>query len=64
METVEAARKVTNKKIICKIAARRKGDPACVIASSEKAQKLLGWKAQYTNVEKIIETGWHFVKKQ
>ncbi len=62
LETVEAARKVTCKKISYKITGRRKGDPACVIASSKKAQKLLGWKTQYTNVEKIIETGWRFVE--
>ena len=64
MKSIKGISFLYNKEIICKIAARRKGDPACVIASSEKAKKILGWKAQYTNVEKIIETGWHFVEKQ
>lgn len=37
---------------------RRPGDPATLIASSQKAMDVLGWKPKYTNVEDIIATAW------
>ena len=43
--------------------ARRAGDPAQLIASSEKAKKILGWKPQYTNVEQVIGTAWTWHQK-
>jgi UDP-glucose 4-epimerase len=36
---------------------RRPGDPAKVVASSTKAQKLLGWKPK-ASLEEIIQTAW------
>ncbi|MGL4970433.1 MAG: UDP-glucose 4-epimerase GalE, partial [Cetobacterium sp.] len=41
---------------------RRAGDPASVVASSEKAREILGWKPEYTDVSKIIETAWNWYK--
>ena len=38
--------------------ARRTGDPSVLIASSEKARKVLGWKPQYADLETIISTAW------
>ena len=38
--------------------ARRAGDPAQLIASSEKARKILGWNPRYTDVEVVIGTAW------
>ncbi|WP_461206392.1 UDP-glucose 4-epimerase GalE [Clostridium sp. DL1XJH146] len=57
-EVIEVTRKVTGKEIKAEIAQRRAGDPAILIASSEKAQNELGWKPKYNNVETIIETAW------
>ncbi|MGX7030284.1 UDP-glucose 4-epimerase GalE [Vagococcus zengguangii] len=59
-EMVEAARRVTGKEIPAKIGERRAGDPAVLIASPQKAYDILGWKPQYTNVDKIIETAWEW----
>ena len=42
---------------------RRAGDPADLFASSQKAQKILGWKPQFPNMEQIIETAWNWHKK-
>lgn len=39
---------------------RRPGDAATLIASSEKAEKMLGWKRKYTNVEDIVRSAWNF----
>ena len=58
-EMIEAAEKVTGKKLNVKYAGRRPGDPAVLIASSEKARELLGWKPEITNVEDIIRTTWN-----
>jgi UDP-glucose 4-epimerase len=59
-EVIEAARKVTNHPIPAKVETRRDGDPAILIAGSERAENILGWKRKYTTIEKIVETAWKF----
>ena len=61
-EIIESARKVTGLDIPAKYEARRAGDPSKLIASSEKAKTVLGWKPEYPDVEKIIETAWKWHK--
>ena len=61
-EMVEIARKVTGHPIPAEVAERRAGDPAVLIASSEKAMKGLGWKPKYADVETIISTAWNWHK--
>lgn len=61
-EMVEIARKVTGHPIPAEVAERRAGDPAVLIASSEKAMKELGWKPKYADVETIISTAWNWHK--
>ncbi|MFU2206013.1 UDP-glucose 4-epimerase GalE [Streptococcus pluranimalium] len=58
LEIVEAARRVTGKEIPLEMADRRPGDPDSLIAESSKARQVLGWKPQFDNIEKIIETAW------
>lgn len=58
LEMVEVARKVTGHPIPLEIAPRRAGDPDILIASSEKARTVLGWKPQFDDIEKIITTAW------
>lgn len=57
-EMIEAARIVTGREIPAVIAKRRAGDPGILVASSEKAQAILGWQPLYTNVKTILETAW------
>ena len=57
-EVIEVARKVTGHPIPAVMAERRAGDPAQLIASSEKAVKVLGWKPQYADLETIIASAW------
>ncbi|MCM2982581.1 UDP-glucose 4-epimerase GalE [Niallia circulans] len=57
-EVIEAARKVTGQPIPAEIAPRRAGDPARLVASSEKAQVELGWNPQYTSLETMIGSAW------
>lgn len=57
-EIIEAAKEVTGQDIPAVISPRRAGDPAKLIASSEKAKKVLGWKPEFVDVKEIIETAW------
>ncbi|MBC1292194.1 UDP-glucose 4-epimerase GalE [Listeria booriae] len=62
-EMLEAARNVTGKEIPAKIVPRRAGDPSTLIASSDKAQQVLKWNPQFTDVKKIIEDAWNWHSK-
>jgi len=57
-ELIEAARRVTGKKIEVKIEPRRAGDPSSLVANSDKAQRVLGWQPLYNDLETIIRTAW------
>lgn len=61
-EVVEVARKVTGKEIKAEVAPRRAGDPAVLVASSEKAKKELNWKPEFDSLKTIIETAWNWHK--
>jgi UDP-glucose 4-epimerase len=61
-EMIEAAKKATGKDIKVELGSRRAGDPAQLIASSDKARKILGWKPRYTDVEVVISTAWNWHK--
>ena len=57
-EVIEAARKITGRKIKAEIAPRRAGDPSRLVADAAKARNMLGWKPQFPEIEKIIESAW------
>jgi UDP-glucose 4-epimerase len=63
-EVIELARKVTGKPIPAIEADKRAGDPAILIASSEKIKKKLGWKPEYEDLETIIKTAWKWHQKE
>ena len=46
-----------------KIEARRSGDPASLIASSQKAKDVLGWEPQITDIKEIIGSAWKWHQK-
>ena len=58
LQIVEAARRVTGAAIPMEIAERRPGDPDTLVASSQKAREVLGWKPDFDDIDKIIETAW------
>ena len=41
---------------------RRAGDPAKLVAASEKAREILGWQPAYETIEDIIQTAWNWHK--
>lgn len=59
-EVIETAREVTEHVIPEKVSPRRAGDPAVLIASSEKAQSVLGWRPQFNDLKTIIATAWNW----
>ncbi|PRT33499.1 UDP-glucose 4-epimerase GalE [Bacillus wiedmannii] len=63
-EIFDAVREVTNHEIPAEVAPRRAGDPARLVASSQKAKEKLGWDPQYVNVKTIIEHAWNWHQKK
>ena len=57
-EVIESARRVTGHPIPVEECPRRPGDPAVLIASSEKIGRELGWTPAYTKLDDIIESAW------
>jgi len=62
-QVIETSRKVTGHSIPSEVKERRAGDPAVLIASSQKAKDVLGWKPQYDSLEKIIADAWNWHSK-
>lgn len=62
-EVIEMCRKVTGHEIPAEIAPRRAGDPATLVASSEKIKAELGWNPTRTDLETIVTDAWNFTKK-
>lgn len=61
-EVIEMARKVTGHEIPAVNTSKRAGDPARLVASSEKARKILGWNPTHANLENIIKDAWKWHK--
>jgi UDP-glucose 4-epimerase len=61
-EVVETVRRVTGHPIPSKESPRRPGDPAVLVASSEKIEKELGWQPKYADLESIVRSAWEWRK--
>ena len=62
-EIIDAAEKVTGKKVNYEIAPRRPGDPAKLIACSDRIKSMLHWQPKYESAEQIIESAWKWQLK-
>lgn len=60
LEIIKAAEAVVGKAIPVVDAPRRAGDPATLVASGQKAKRILGWSPRYTDIAAIIETAWRW----
>ncbi len=63
-EVIESARRVTGHPIPAEVHPRRAGDPAVLVASSEKAMQELCWKPKYTQLDDIVRTAWAWHQKR
>jgi len=61
-EVLRAVEDVTGKKVPFEIGARREGDPAELVANSDKLQAKLGWKPRYTDLKEVVASAWEFDK--
>ena len=61
-EVIETARQVTGKDISVRMGPRRAGDPAILIASSDKIKSELGWQPRYQDLRVIIESAWRWMQ--
>lgn len=57
-EVIEAAERITGRRIKVTEAPRRPGDPPTLVGSSTKARRVLGWAPRYDSLDAIIETAW------
>ena len=64
LEVIESARRITGHAIPAELCPRRPGDPAVLVASSEKAIRELGWKPRYTQLDEIVRTAWVWHQKR
>lgn len=58
LEVIKSVKKVTGREFKVTLVGRRDGDPAKLVGSSEKAQKVLGWKPKYADIDSIVEHAW------
>jgi UDP-glucose 4-epimerase len=63
-EVIDAVRRVTRRPIVVEIEPRRSGDPAVLVASSEKIQRELGWQPKTPYINDIIASAWAWHQKK
>jgi UDP-glucose 4-epimerase len=64
VEVIESVRRVTGRAIAVEECPRRPGDPAVLVASSEKIKTELGWKPKFAELDQIIATAWEWHQKR
>lgn len=62
-EVVDVASEIAGRTIPIRLGPRRPGDPAVLIASSEKVKRELGWSPQFQDLRKIIESAWRWLQR-
>lgn len=62
-EVIDVAQRVTGRSIDVRVGPRREGDPAVLIASSEKIKRELGWEPKRQDLSSIIESAWTWMQK-
>jgi len=63
LQVVEVAELVTGRKVAHKLSPRRPGDPATLVASTEKLKRMLGWQPRHSSLEEIIQSAWDWRRK-
>ena len=63
-QVIDTAEEVTGRKIPVRVGERRAGDPAVLIASSDRIKSELGWQPEFQDLRKIIESAWRWMERQ
>jgi UDP-glucose 4-epimerase len=61
-EVIDTAQRVTGREIPTKFGPRRAGDPAILVASSDRIKSELGWQPQFQDLEKIVDSAWRWMQ--
>src|SRR5580658_5586811 len=64
LEVMRAVAEVTGRKVPHEIGPRRAGDPAVLVANSDKLKRTLGWKPKFPELQGIVATAWQFEKRR
>lgn len=64
LDVIKAAERVTGRTIPVRAGERRKGDPARLVASSERIMRDWGWKPRYADLDVIVETAWKWHRRR
>ncbi len=64
LEVMRAVEQVTGRKVPHAIGPRREGDPAVLVANSDKLKRTLGWKPKFTEIKDVVATAWQFEQKR
>jgi UDP-glucose 4-epimerase len=59
-DLLAAVERVTGRKVPYRVGPRRPGDPARLVASSERIQRQLGWRPRLASLDTIVETAWRW----
>jgi UDP-glucose 4-epimerase len=63
LEVMHAVEQVTGRNVPHEIGPRRAGDPAVLVANSDKLKRTLGWKPKFTEIKDVVATAWQFARK-
>ena len=63
LEVIRAVEAVTGRKVAREVKPRRQGDVPVLLASKEKAERVLGWTLGHSTLEEIIRTAWEWHKR-
>ena len=63
MEVIRAVEEVTGQKVPYVMGTRREGDPASLVASSDKLQAKLGWQPRSSDLKTIVKNAWNFARQ-
>lgn len=63
LQVMAEARQVTKIEIPSRVSRRRLGDPAVLVASSDRARAELGWKPKFSDLETIIQSAWQWLRE-
>lgn len=59
-EMIKALENVSGQKVPYMVSSRREGDPAVLVASNEKAKRMLGWSPKSSSIENILKDAWNW----
>ena len=62
-EVVETCKRVTGRDFPVRAGPRRPGDPAVLVASNEKARRILGWRPRFSSLEEMVATAWEWHRR-